>query len=221
MSTVSVIIVAAGEGRRFGEAKQFAPLREKTVLDWSLEKFEAHEKVSEIILVLKDEKNKKIYLSRYRKLTAVVKGGEKRQDSVMAGFDQIAPEKSKVVLVHDAVRPLVEKDLISRVIEGAEEHGAAIPAIPSEDTIKIVEGERVIDTLERSKLFRIQTPQGFRYSILKEALKKAKEDGFYGTDEAALVERLEKRVFVAKGDEKNIKITSQEDLKIAEAFLED
>lgn len=221
MSTVSVIIVAAGEGRRFGEAKQFAPLREKTVLDWSLEKFEAHEKVSEIILVLKDEKNKKIYLSRYRKLTAVVKGGEKRQDSVMAGLDQVEPRKGKIVLVHDAVRPLVEKDLISRVIEGAEKHGAAIPAIPSEDTIKIVEGERVIDTLERSKLFRIQTPQGFRYSILKEALKKAKEDGFYGTDEAALVERLEKRVFVAKGNEKNIKITSQVDLKIAEVFLED
>jgi 2-C-methyl-D-erythritol 4-phosphate cytidylyltransferase len=220
MSVVSVIIVAAGEGKRFGGAKQFARLRDKAVLDWSLEKFELHQRVSEIILVLKEEKDKERYLIRYKKLSAVVKGGEKRQDSVMAGFNQVEPEKGKIVLVHDAVRPLVEKDLISRVIEGAKEQGAVIPAIPLEDTVKRVAGEKVVDTTERSSLFRIQTPQGFLYSILKKALKRAKEDGFYGTDEASLVERLGQSVFVVKGDEKNIKITSQEDLKIAEAFLE-
>jgi len=220
MSVVSVIIVAAGEGRRFGGAKQFARLRDKTVLDWSLEKFELHQRVSEIILVLKEEKDKERYLNRYKKLSAVVKGGEKRQDSVMAGFNQVEPEKGKIVLIHDAVRPLVEKDLISRVIEGTEEQGAVIPAIPLEDTVKRVAGEKVVDTMERSSLFRIQTPQGFLYSVLEKALKRAREDGFYGTDEASLVERLGQSVFVVKGDEKNIKITSQEDLKIAEAFLE-
>jgi len=221
MSVVSTIIVAAGEGRRFGGPKQLAPLRGKLVLDWSLEKFEAHEKVTEIILVLRDEKGKERYLSRYRKLTAVVKGGESRQESVLAGFNQIEPEKSKIVLVHDAVRPLVDRDLISRVIGGAEKNGAVIPAIPLEDTIKLVEEEKVVDTLERTKLFRIQTPQGFLYRILEEALNKAKEDGFYGTDEASLVERLGRTVLIVKGDDRNIKITSQEDLKIAEAFLED
>lgn len=220
MSIVSVIVVAAGEGKRFGGAKQFARLKDKTVLDWSLEKFELHQRISEIILVLKEDKDKEMYLSHYIKLAAVVKGGEKRQDSVMAGFNQVEPEKGKIVLVHDAVRPLVEKDLISRVIEGTEEQGAVIPALPLEDTVKRIAGEKVVATLERSSLYRIQTPQGFLYSVLEKALKRAREDGFYGTDEASLVERLGQSVFVVKGDERNIKITSQKDLRIAEAFLE-
>lgn len=221
MSVISAIVVAAGEGKRFGEAKQFALLKGKPVLDWSLERFEAHERVSEIILVLRDERAKEKYLSRYRKLTAVVRGGERRQDSVMAGFKQIDPDKIEIALVHDAVRPLLDENLISRVIEATEKLGAAVPAIPIEDTVKIVEGEQVSRTLERCKLFKIQTPQGFFFSILEEALRKAKEDGFYGTDEASLVERTGRKVYIVRGEESNIKITSQNDLKIAEAFLED
>jgi len=124
-------------------------------------------------------------------------------------------------LVHDGVRPLVGEDLITRVIETTEEAGVAIPALPVEDTIKQVEGEKVSCTLERSKLRRIQTPQGFFYSILEEALNKAREDNFYGTDEASLVERIGKKVFIVGGDSRNIKITDQEDLRIAEALLED
>jgi len=221
MRRVSAIIVAAGEGRRFGSVKQFALIKGKSVLDWSLEKFEAHEKVSEIILVLRDEREKEIYFSRYRKMTVVVRGGEKRQDSVIAAFSEVYPEKTDIVLVHDGVRPLVEKDVISRVIEATEKLGAAIPALPIEDTIKRVEGKKVSRTLERSKLRRIQTPQGFFYSILEEALNKARKDNFYGTDEASLVERIGKKVFIVRGDSRNIKITGQEDLRIAEALLED
>ncbi len=221
MSIASTIIVAAGEGRRFGGPKQFSLLRGKPVLDWALEKFETHEKVSEIILVLREKKGEERYLNRYKKLTAVVQGGDRRQESVLAGFNQIEPEKNKIVLIHDAVRPLVEKDLISRVIGGAEKHGAVIPAVPLEDTIKLVEEEKVVDTLERAKIYRVQTPQGFLYPLLEEALNKAKEDGFYGTDEASLVERIGREVLIVEGDDRNIKITSQEDLKIAEALLED
>ncbi len=221
MSEVTVIIVAAGEGRRFGFSKQFALLGGKSVLDRCLEMFEAHKKVEAIVLVLKDVGLKKEYLKRYRKIVAVAKGGKRRQDSVFSGFRQIDPEKAEIVLVHDGVRSLVSEDLIDRVIEATREAGAAVPAIPVEDTIKLVEGGEVSRTLDREKLFRVQTPQGFSYPILKAALDKAREENFYGTDEASLAERIGKKVFVVQGDPKNIKITTPEDLRIAEVFIED
>lgn len=220
MNRVSVIVVAAGEGKRFGFAKQFALIKEKSVLDWCLEKFEAHKQVTDIILVLKEKTKKERFLKRYRKIAAVARGGRKRQDSVMSGFNQINPKKTEIVLVHDGVRPLVEEDLISRVIEAVRTKGAVVPAIPVKDTIKVVEGHKVSRTLDREKLFRIQTPQGFLYSILKKALYKAKEENFYGNDEASLVERVGETVSIVQGDSKNIKITTPEDLRILEAFYE-
>ena len=221
MSEVYAIIVAAGEGKRFGFSKQFALLRGKSVLDRCLEKFEAHKKVAAVVLVLKDVTLKKKYLKRYKKVVAVAKGGKRRQDSVFSGFRQIDPEKAEIVLVHDGVRSLVSEELIDRVIEATLERGAAVPAIPVEDTIKLVEGKEVSQTLDRAKLFRIQTPQGFFYPLLKTALDKAKKENFYGTDEASLVERIGKKVSIVQGDPKNIKITTPEDLRIAEALLED
>ncbi|NQT80540.1 MAG: 2-C-methyl-D-erythritol 4-phosphate cytidylyltransferase [Candidatus Aminicenantes bacterium] len=220
MNRVSVIVVAAGEGKRFGFAKQFALIKEKSVLDWCLEKFEVHEQVTDIILVLKEKTKEERFLKRYRKIAAVARGGRKRQDSVLSGFNQINPKKTEIVLVHDGVRPLVEEDLISRVIEATRTKGAVVPAIPVKDTIKLVEGQEVSRTLDRDKLFRIQTPQGFLYSILKKALNKAKEENFYGNDEASLVERVGETVSIIQGDSKNIKITTPEDLKILEAFYE-
>jgi 2-C-methyl-D-erythritol 4-phosphate cytidylyltransferase len=220
-ASVIAIIVAAGEGKRFGFSKQFALLREKPVLEWCLDRFEAHKQVKEIVLVLNDETQKQKLLERYGKIRAVAEGGEKRQDSVLAGFSQIDPEMAEVVLVHDGVRPLLESDLISRVIDRTLEQGAAVPVIPVEDTIKLIEGRLVRQTLDRSRLFRVQTPQGFCYSVLREALDSAREDGFYGTDEAALVERIGKKVSVVQGDPRNIKITTPLDLKLAEALLED
>jgi 2-C-methyl-D-erythritol 4-phosphate cytidylyltransferase len=221
MSEVTAIIVAAGEGRRFGFSKQFALLGGKPVLDRCLEIFEAHKKVAAIVLVLKDVGLKKEYLQRFKKIVAVAKGGKRRQDSVFSGFSQVDPEKTEIVLVHDGVRSLVSEDLIDRVIEAARQAGAAVPAIPVEDTIKLVEGDEVSRTLEREQLFRIQTPQGFSYPILKEALDRARKENFYGTDEASLAERIGKKVFIVPGDNKNIKVTTPEDLKIAEALLED
>ena len=220
MKRVSAIIAAAGEGQRFGSPKQFAPLGGKLVLDWCLEAFEAHAEVDEVILVVKDEAKGKEYLQRYGKVSAVVRGGERRQDSVLSGFQQIDPAQAEIVLVHDGVRPFISEELISRVIKAARERGAVIPVIPVEDTIKIVEGEEVKRTLEREKLFRVQTPQGFLYSTLKKALDKASGEGFYGTDEASLVERAGERVAVVQGDVRNIKVTTPEHLKMAEVFFE-
>ncbi len=221
MKKVTVIIVAAGEGRRFGFAKQFALLKGKPVLDRCLDKFEAHKRVEEIVLVLKDDSEKEKYLKRYGKIIAVARGGERRQDSVLSGFRRIDPEKAAIVLVHDGVRSLVSEDLIDRVIEATQEKGAVVPAVPVKDTIKLVEGKEVSQTLDREKLFKVQTPQGFFHHTLKTALDKAQEDSFYGTDEASLVERTGEKVCVVQGDPKNIKITTPDDLRIAEVLLGD
>ncbi len=221
MKRVSVIVVAAGEGKRFGDAKPYALLKGKPILEWSLDAFEAHEDVAEVILVLRDDSRKKVYSERYTKIVSVVKGGEKRQDSVLSGFRQIDPTKAEKVLVHDGVRPLVSSELIGRIIEAVQEKGAVVPAVPLKDTVKRVDGQEVKQTLEREKLFCVQTPQGFFYSVLKAAFDQAAEENFYGTEEAALVERTGKKVYVVQGDPKNIKITTPEDIKIAEAFIED
>lgn len=219
MKRVSVIVVAAGEGRRFGYAKPYALLMGKPVLEWSLEAFETHEEVDEVILVLKDDSRKKDYSERYTKIVSVVKGGEKRQDSVLSGFRQIEPMKADIVLVHDGVRPLVSSELIGLIIAAVQEKGAVVPAIPLKDTVKRVDGQEVKETLERETLFRVQTPQGFLYSVLKAAFDQAGKENFYGTDEAVLVEKTGKKVYIVQGDPKNIKITTPEDIQIAEAFL--
>ncbi len=221
MNKVSAIIVAAGEGKRFGAAKQFALLKGKTLLDWSLEKFEDHQAIDRIILVLGSGHSGEEYLSRYRKIVAIAEGGEKRQDSVYSGLSCVDMHEDEIILVHDGARPLVGKDLIERIIDATRIRGAVVPAVPVEDTIKRVEGQIVIRTEDRKYFFRVQTPQGFACSLLKEAFIRAFRDDFEGTDEAALVERLGKDVFVIPGDRRNWKITTKQDLQIAEALIED
>ncbi len=221
MTKVSAVILAAGEGRRFGAAKQFALLRGKPVLDWSLEAFNEHPGIDEIVLVLADIGTKKNFVARYEKIKAVVKGGRQRQDSVNRGFQAIDPRAKGTVLIHDGARPLAGQELIGRIIERTREKGAVIPGLLMEETIKEGAAGEVLGTLDRTRLYRVQTPQGFSYSLLKRALKKAKADHFYGTDEASLVERLGERVFIVDGDPRNIKITVPQDLKMAEALLAD
>jgi 2-C-methyl-D-erythritol 4-phosphate cytidylyltransferase len=221
MNKVSAIIVAAGEGKRFGAAKQFTLLKGKTVLDRSLEKFEEHEAIDSIILVLGRDRSGDEYLAKYTKIAAIARGGEKRQDSVYSGLSCVDTQETEIILVHDGARPLVGKDLIRRIIDVTREKGAVIPVVPLEDTIKRVEGQKVLRTEERGQLFRTQTPQGFSCSLLKEAFANALKDHFDGTDEGVLVERLGKDVFVVPGDQRNMKITTTEDLKIAEALIED
>lgn len=221
MTRVSVIIVAAGEGQRYGAPKQFVPLAGKPVLEWCLESFETHVQVAKIVLVLISAVQKHEYMERYKKVTHVISGGAHRQDSVLAGFNQIDPSETDYVLIHDGVRPLVSHELISRVIQATKESGAAIPVIPVEDTVKLIEGDKILDTLDRTKIRRVQTPQGFSYQVLKTALNRARDEEYYGTDEATLVEKMGGEVVFVDGDYKNIKITTPEDLRIAEAFCED
>jgi 2-C-methyl-D-erythritol 4-phosphate cytidylyltransferase len=221
MGRVAAIVVAAGEGKRFGSPKHRALLAGKTVLERTLGKFNDHPQVHEIVLVLKNTAREKDYREQYPKINAVTQGGVERQDSVQAGFREVSPVGTDVVLVHDAARPLASKGLITRIIQTAGEKGAAVPVVPLEDTIKRVQGNMVLGTVNRHQLGRVQTPQGFRYPILKAALEKASQDNYYGTDEASLVERLGKGVVAVPGEARNIKITTPEDLGIAEAFLED
>ena len=220
MKTVTAIIVAAGRGQRFGSAKQFVMLKGLPLVYWSLERFEKHPEVDDIVLVVPAEEEKETFLKRYKKLKAVVAGGKERQDSVRQGFLQVKPGDAEIVLIHDGVRPLVSEGLITRVIRAAREKGAAVPGLMVEDTIKEARAGDVIRTPDRQSLFRVQTPQGFSYSALKEALDRATQDQFYGTDEATLVERLGGRVGLVEGDPRNIKITNPLDLKVAEALLE-
>jgi 2-C-methyl-D-erythritol 4-phosphate cytidylyltransferase len=220
VSRAAAIVVAAGAGKRFGEMKQFVYLKGKPVLEWTLEKFQAHEEVGSIVLVLPDEEDRKHYQMRYGKIIDVVRGGEKRQDSVWQGFRLLDQATTELVLVHDGARPLVDGRLISRIIAETRAAGAAIPVVPLEDTAKEVREGLVVRTVDRRGLFRVQTPQGFLYTVLQKALDAARRDRFYGTDEAMLVERAGLPVRAVEGDPRNIKITTPLDLKVAEALLD-
>jgi 2-C-methyl-D-erythritol 4-phosphate cytidylyltransferase len=220
MKSVTAIIVAAGRGQRFGSAKQFAILKGLPLVYWSLERFEKHPEVDGIVLVIPAGEEKETFLKRYKKLTSVAAGGTERQDSVRQGFLEVKPGDAEIVLIHDGVRPLLSDGLISRVIQAAREKGAAVPGLAVEDTIKEARDGDVIKTPDRQTLFRVQTPQGFSYPVLREALERAARDGFTGTDEAMLVERIGGKVGMVEGDPRNIKITNPLDLKVAEALLE-
>jgi len=220
MNDVFAIIVAAGLGKRFGSPKSFAPLNGKMILDYCLETFNCHPGIFEMVLVLRETSEKCLFIDRFEKLKAVASGGERRQDSVFSGFQQINPAQGDIVLIHDAARPLVKAELIDSIIKKARETGAAIPVLPVSDTIKKINGDRVSQTIDRQALYHTQTPQGFSCEILNRAFEaNGKDQGMY-TDEAALVEQLGQDVFVVPGDPSNLKITFPEDLKIAEALIE-
>lgn len=220
MTSVAALIVAGGASKRFGQPKQFAYLKGKPVLEWTLERFQGHAAVGQIVLVLPDESDRKHYATRYDKILSVVRGGERRQDSVWQGFRLLDGKRTAMVLVHDGARPLVGADLISRVIVETERAGAAVPVIPVVDTLKETEEGRVVRTVDRARLVRAQTPQGFLYPVLKTALEAARADRFYGTDEAGLVERTGGTVKAIEGELRNIKITTPIDILIAEALVD-
>jgi len=218
---VSVILVAGGYGRRFGRPKQFSFLKGKTVLDWSLEKFNRHESITQIILVLpKGFQNQKLKYT-YPKIQAITEGGETRQESVVSGFKCLALKPEDIVLVHDAARPLFTMGMVDRIISSVIKNGTAVPLIPVEDTVKEMEGNRILRTVDRSNLFLAQTPQGFLFHLLQKALKEAGNMKRKATDEAALVELIQEQVTGVPGEKTNIKITSPADLRIAEVLIED
>ena len=220
---VGVIIPAAGRGKRIGASvpKQFLEIQGEPLLHHTLTVFAYCKLISYVVLVMPradvDEMGKD-WLNKYKIVREVVVGGEQRQDSVYNGFNSLE-EKTDIVVVHDGVRPFTTPQMITATVEGAQQYGAAITAIPVSDTVKQVVDGFVKQTIPREGLWRVQTPQAFQYGLLQKAFKKAKEDSYYGTDEGALIEYLGERVKIVPGSELNIKITRKEDLALGESLL--
>lgn len=220
---VGAIIPAAGRGKRIGASvpKQFLEIQGKPLLHHTLTVFASCELIDYVVLVMPrtdvDETGDD-WLNKYEIVREVVVGGEQRQDSVYNGFNSLE-EETGIVVVHDGVRPFTTPQMITATVEAAQQHGAAITAIPVSDTVKQAADGFVKQTVSRDGLWRVQTPQAFQYGLLKQAFKKAKKDSYYGTDEGSLVEYLGERVKIVPGSELNIKITRKEDLILGESLL--
>lgn len=222
---VTAIIAAAGGGKRIGgqKNKQFIEIAGKPILCYTLDKFESCDLVDEIILVLPKEDldyGAREIVDRFgfTKIRKIVAGGKERQDSVYCGLKAIT-DKPEIVVIHDGVRPFLKSSKIEESIAICRRFGAVILAIPAKHTIKEGKNGYVIKTLERDKLWEVQTPQTFKYEIIFEAYQQAFADGFYATDDSALVERLGYRIKILLGEWENIKITSPEDLELAEMLV--
>jgi 2-C-methyl-D-erythritol 4-phosphate cytidylyltransferase len=241
---VVVIIPAAGLGTRMAPmpvgakdkqkkatpSKQFTDLGGTPILIHTLRQFASVEAVSGIWIALREteiagfrarlQSQAKDVL---KKKVEFVVGGEHRQQSVENALNAVAAAGDDIVLVHDAVRPLVTREIIQEVIDAAQKYGAAIAGLPAVDTVKQVErtaeGALIKATLPRAGIVMAQTPQGFRYSVIKKAFDEASADGFLGTDEASLVERSGHEVAVVMGSPRNIKITAPADMELAEFYL--
>ncbi|MDK2896898.1 MAG: 2-C-methyl-D-erythritol 4-phosphate cytidylyltransferase [Candidatus Atribacteria bacterium] len=225
---ISAIIVAAGVGERVNSVvpKQYLPLMGKPVLAHTLDAFENCPAISEIVVVISPF-HREIFLQEvmgrfsYKRVREFVFGGSTRQESVYQGLKVIKERgESQFVLIHDGVRPLISQNLLKRCIEGVREHQAVCSAVPCVDTLKFTrDGKTIEQTLDRTKIWRAQTPQAFEISLIWEAFQRAEEDGFAGTDDASLVERLGKPVYFVTGSEENLKITTPEDFLRAEEWL--
>lgn len=218
------IIPAAGSGTRMKSSspKQFLSLGGVPILVHTLRKFMRCSSIEMAIVPMRrpDIAAFEPVLEREGLLgfARLVPGGVHRQDSVYAGMQEVDP-LTEVVVVHDAVRPFVDVASIDAVITEARATGSAILAVPCTDTVKQIEKNQVVATLPRDRIVLIQTPQAFRYELLKEGFEKAREEGFYATDESCLVERLGHPVTVLRGSETNIKITKPSDLPLAELLI--
>jgi len=217
------IIVAAGTASRMGGIDKItAPIGGEAMIVRTVRAFEECDAIREIVIVTRQDLIVPIMdlCHRFQKLRAVVVGGESRQASVEKGLSALS-EKVKLTAVHDGARPLVSWQVIDRTVRAANSYGAAAPGIPVKDTIKAVQGGIVKETPERRLLQAVQTPQVFDRDLLKAALNKAAQDGAEITDDCSAVERLGMSVRIVEGDERNIKVTTPLDLKIAELFLEE
>ncbi|EPD49497.1 2-C-methyl-D-erythritol 4-phosphate cytidylyltransferase [Paenisporosarcina sp. FSL H8-0542] len=220
-----VVLPAAGSGKRMkaGRNKLFLTLRDKPILIHTLEVFEQDTNCVGIWLAVKPEERVTIQemLNEYNitKVKGMPEGGEERQYSVYACV-QAAEHEADLILVHDAARPFIEPAVISQLVQKAHETGAAIAGVKAKDTMKRVRNHIIEETVDRDQLWMIQTPQAFRKDILMKAQQQAEQDGFLGTDESMLVERLNIPVYVVESTYDNVKMTTQEDLLIGEAILQ-
>jgi 2-C-methyl-D-erythritol 4-phosphate cytidylyltransferase len=218
--SVGAILLCAGRGERLGadQPKALVPLAGRPLFTWSLEALERCPAVERVVVVGPSRALRDLLAASglaVAKVAAFVEGGRERQHSVARGLAALPPE-CDVVLVHDSARALVTPELIARVAADAIQYGAAIAAVPLEDTLKRVSLEFIENTVPRAGLWRAQTPQGFRRDWLEAAHAAA---GALATDDAALVEALGHRVRVTRADATHLKITTPEDLRLAEALL--
>ncbi|MGJ7922956.1 2-C-methyl-D-erythritol 4-phosphate cytidylyltransferase [Neobacillus sp. LXY-4] len=218
-----VVIPAAGLGKRMGAGKNklLLPLNGIPVLIHTLLVFEDDEECEGIVLAIQpnDEQEFKKLIKKYKikKVLSLTIGGKERQDSVYNALQTVSTDG--IVLVHDGARPFIQQETIHQVVAAAEQDGAAVVAVPVKDTMKKVQDNKIIETIERSSLWAVQTPQAFRISILLEAHHLAQKDGFLGTDEASLVERIPYNIYIVESSYDNIKLTTPEDLYFAEAII--
>jgi len=224
--SIAVIIAASGSGQRLGgdKPKQFQPLGGKPVLAHSIRAFERLDIIDEIIIAAPAEFVTYTWdiAAQYGflKVRKIVPGGANRARSVYAALQQLTD--TRIVLIHDGVRPFISEEIIKSVAHAADTHGAAVAGIPLTDTIKEVnETFQVVQTLDRQRFWRVQTPQGFTYDIIKKAYAQGEKEGILdsATDDSMLVERLGIAVQMAEGHPGNIKITTREDLLLGEILL--
>lgn len=223
---ISVIIAAAGQGKRMGSKinKQYLNLSHQPILAHTLKVFEGIQEIDEMIIVVHPDEMKycqEKIIEKYgiKKVSKIVPGGKERQESIFNGLKGVDP-RCDIVVIHDGARPFVRKEHIIKSIDEVTLHKAVGLGVPVKDTIKIVDEENTImNTPKRKFLWAIHTPQTFDYRLLIDAHKKALKDGFLGTDDTVLVERMNQKVKMMMGSYENIKITTPEDIYIGEAIL--
>lgn len=221
---VSAIVLAGGRGKRMGniQSKQYIDLNGAPILYYTLKQFIENDLIDKIILVVpEDEKDycEREVLNKYGlKIDDLVSGGNERQESVYNALEKL--EKSDIVLIHDGARPFVSQKIINDAVEYAKRYKAAAPGVMPKDTIKIKDSNNFsVDTLVRSELVAIQTPQAFDFNLIYECHKEIKKRCISVTDDTSVVELLGHKVYIYEGDYKNIKITTPEDLILAEYFV--
>ena len=217
------VIVAAGNASRMGGIdKVMAPLQGEPMILRTVRAFQEAVAIKEIVIVTREDLIPKIssMCGKYDKVRAVVVGGSDRTESVRNGLNALS-NKVKLAAVQDGARPLISQAVIDRTVRAAHTYGAAAPAIPVKDTIKVVEGGIVTTTPDRNSLKAIQTPQVFDFDLLRGALKKTAQEKLPITDDCSAVELMGFKVRIVEGDERNIKVTTPMDLKIAEMLLEE
>ena len=223
LKSCGAVIVAAGSASRMGGIdKVMAELGGEPMIRRTVRAFQNSDAITSIVIVTREDLIRPISaLCRdMDKVVAVVAGGSSRQESVHLGLNAL-PKGTKLAAVHDGARPLISWEVIDRTVRAANTYGAAAPAIPVKDTIKVVQGGLVKETPDRATLQAVQTPQVFDFDLLRGALKKAETDGAQVTDDCSAVERLGMTVKTVEGDERNLKVTAPFDLKIAEMLMEE
>lgn len=217
------VIVAAGSASRMGGIdKVMAALGGEPMIARTVRAFQQCGAIADIVIVTRPDLIRPIsaLCAQMDKVRMVVAGGQSRQESVALGLNAL-PKGVELAAVHDGARPLITDAVIDRTVRAANSYGAAAPAVPVKDTIKVVRGGLVTDTPDRASLQAVQTPQVFDFDLLRGALKKAAEDAATVTDDCSAVERLGMAVKIVEGDERNLKVTTPMDLKIAEMLLEE